>query len=57
MFHREWEQPVMGPYADDAQGKVRVIPPALMPGRLTGNARHLTDPAHKIYYATMEKGL
>jgi hypothetical protein len=28
-----------------------------MPGRLTGNARHLTDPANKIYYATMEDGL
>jgi len=28
-----------------------------MPGRLTGNARHLTDPAGKIYYATMEEGL
>jgi hypothetical protein len=26
-------------------------------GRLTGTARHLTDPAHKIYYATMEEGL
>ena len=27
-----------------------------MPGRLTGIARHLTDPAGKIYYATMEEG-
>ncbi len=27
-----------------------------MQGRLTGNARHLTDPAGKIYYATMEEG-
>jgi hypothetical protein len=28
-----------------------------MPGRLTGNARHLSDPANKAYYATMEEGL
>jgi hypothetical protein len=26
-------------------------------GRLTANARHLFDPAGKIYYATMEEGL
>lgn len=57
MLHRESEQLIMGPYLIDAQRGVRVIPPALMPGRLTGNARHLTDPAHKIYYATMEEGL
>ena len=57
MIHRESQQLVIGPYLIDAQRGVRVIPPALMPGRLTGNARHLTDPAHKIYYATMEEGL
>ena len=28
-----------------------------MPGRHTGNARHLTDPSGKIYYGTMEEGL
>jgi hypothetical protein len=27
-----------------------------MPGRHTGNARHLTDPSGKIYYGTMEEG-
>ncbi len=37
-------------------GKVRVIPWKTMPGRHTGNARHLTDPARKIYYGTMEEG-
>ena len=37
-------------------GHIRVIPPTIMPGRLTGNARHLTDPANKVYYATMEEG-
>jgi hypothetical protein len=36
---------------------VRVIPPFTMPGRLTGIARHLTDPKNKAYYATMEEGL
>ncbi|HYF37494.1 MAG TPA: hypothetical protein VD994_19490 [Prosthecobacter sp.] len=57
MIHRESQQLLMGPYLIDAQRQVRVIPPALMPGRLTGNARHLTDPAGKVYYATMEEGL
>jgi hypothetical protein len=57
MIHRESNQLIIGPYFIDAQGKVRIITPKLMPGRLTGNARHLTDPAHKIYFATMEEGL
>ena len=57
MLHAESQQLIIGPYFIDAQRNVRVIPPQLMPGRLTGNARHLTDPAHKIYFATMEDGL
>jgi hypothetical protein len=57
MIHEESQQLFIGPYVIDAQRGVRVIPPSLMPGRLTGNARHLTDPASKIYYATMEEGL
>lgn len=57
MIHPESKQLFIGPYIIDAERKVRVIPPARMPGRLTGNARHLTDPAGKIYYATMEEGL
>jgi hypothetical protein len=57
MIHRESQQLAIGPYLIDDKGAVRVIPPSLMPGRLTGNARHLTDPANKIYYATMEEGL
>ncbi|MCP4642979.1 MAG: hypothetical protein GY851_21210, partial [bacterium] len=56
MIHRESGQLLIGPYAIDAQGKVRVIPPSRMPGRLTGTARHLTDPDHKVYFATMEEG-
>ncbi|MEZ0388500.1 MAG: hypothetical protein ACAI34_15615, partial [Verrucomicrobium sp.] len=57
MIHRESNQLFIGPYAIDAERKVRVIPPSVMFGRHTGNARHLTDPAGKIYYATMEEGI
>lgn len=57
MIHDESQQLFIGPYVIDAERKVRVIQPTIMPGRLTGNARHLTDPAGKIYYATMEEGL
>ncbi|MBR4654774.1 MAG: hypothetical protein IKO72_15570 [Kiritimatiellae bacterium] len=57
MVHRETNQLLIGPYVIDATGGVRVIPPAKMPGRLTGAARHLTDPAGKVYVATMETGL
>jgi hypothetical protein len=56
MLHRESNQLFIGPYVIDAKRHVRVIPPQKMFGRLTGNARHLTDPANKIYYATMEEG-
>lgn len=57
MIHTETQQLLIGPYVIDAERQVRVIPPAKMPGRLTGNARHLVDPAAKAYYATMEEGL
>ena len=57
MIHRETNQLLIGPYVIDATGGVRVIPPKKMPGRLTANARHLTDPAGKAYYATMEAAL
>ncbi len=56
MIHKESNQLFIGPYAIDSARNVRVIPFSKMPGRLTGNARHLTDPSHKIYYATMEEG-
>jgi len=56
MIHPESNQLFIGPYAIDSKGKVRVIPWEIMPGRHTGNARHLTDPANKIYYGTMEEG-
>jgi hypothetical protein len=57
MVHRESNQLFVGPYVIDAAGAVRVIPFTRMPGRPTGNARHLTRPADAVYAATMEEGL
>ena len=57
LIHRETNQLLIGPYVIDGKGNVRVVSPAKMPGRLTGAARHLTDPANKVYVATMETGL
>jgi hypothetical protein len=57
MIHPESQQLIIGPYFIGADRQVRVIPPKLMPGRLTGNARHLAAPADKVYFATMEDGL
>ncbi|MCB1095455.1 MAG: hypothetical protein KDN22_07725 [Verrucomicrobiae bacterium] len=57
MIHEESRQLFIGPYAIDHQRNVRTIPYEQMIGRPTGNARHLTAPAEKIYYATMEEGL
>ncbi len=56
MIHKESNQLFIGPYAIDGEGNVRVIPYEKMPGRHTGNARHLNDPVGKIYYASMEEG-
>ncbi|HPC61579.1 MAG TPA: hypothetical protein PKX23_13015 [Verrucomicrobiota bacterium] len=57
MIHRESRQLFLGPYVIDAQGGVRVIAYSQAFGRPTGNARHLSDPARRIYLATMEEGL
>ena len=56
MIHRESNQLFIGSYAIDADANVRVIPFSDMMGRHTANARHLTDPANRIYYGTMEEG-
>jgi hypothetical protein len=56
MIHKESNQLFIGPYAIDADRNVRIIPYEEMPGRHTGNARHLTSPEKKIYYGTMEEG-
>ncbi len=57
MIHKESGQLFIGPYSIDSLGGVRVIPYEIMPGRHTGNARHLSDPENKIYYGTMEEGI
>ncbi len=54
LIHRESNQLFIGPYAIDSLGNVRVIPYSVMPGRHTATARHLTDPANKVYYIEME---
>ena len=56
MIHKESNQLFIGPYVIDSARNVHVIPYSQMQGRLTGNARHLFDPAGKIYYGTMEEG-
>ena len=56
MIHPESNQLFIGPYAIGADRTVRTIPYSVMYGRPTGNARHLTDPEGKIYYASMEEG-
>ncbi|MDR1585235.1 MAG: hypothetical protein LBS07_03540 [Prevotellaceae bacterium] len=56
LIHRESNQLFIGPYAIDSLGYVRIISYEKAPGRYTGTARHLTDPANKIYIATMEEG-
>ena len=56
MIHAESNQLFIGPYVIDAERNVRTIPYHNMIGRYTGNARHLTNPESKIYYATMEEG-
>jgi len=55
-LHTESAQLLIGPYAIDRWGRVRTIPVERLFGRLTGVARHLTDPARKVVYATMEEG-
>ncbi len=57
MIHDESGQLFIGPHAIDEERNVRTIPYTEMFGRPTGNARHLTDPEGKIYYATMEEGI
>lgn len=54
MIHKESNQLITSNYFIDSDGKVRVIPFSLMPGRMTATARHLTDPAHMVYFYDME---
>jgi len=56
MIHRESQQLFIGLHAVDAERNVRTIGPGEMIGRMTGVARHLTRPAEKLYFGTMEEG-
>jgi hypothetical protein len=57
LVHRETQQLNIGHYLIASNGAVNVLPVGTLKGRLTASARHLTDPANKIYIATMEEGL
>ena len=63
LIHDESNQLFIGPYAIDAKGKVRVMDTVNADGstnlfgRLTASARHLFEPAKKIYTMTMEEGV
>jgi hypothetical protein len=54
LIHRESKQLIIGPYFIDEQRHVRALDPKQTPGRLTAAARHLSDPAHRIYLLDME---
>lgn len=54
MIHKESKQLITSNYFIDAAGKVRVVPFSVMPGRMTANARHLTDPQNMVYFYDME---
>lgn len=53
MVHKETSQLFIGPHVIDVAGNVRTIGP-LVDIRITGTARHLSDPANKVYMLGME---
>lgn len=53
IIHRESNQLIIGPHAIDIEGQVRTFED-LVDVRLTATARHLTDPANKVYFLGME---
>lgn len=54
LIHRETNTLAIGPYLINADGNVHPVQPADMEGRISAQARHLTDPEHKIYVYDME---
>ena len=54
LIHRETNQLIIGPYFIDDKGAVRAADVKKLQGRLTATARHLTDPAGKVYFVDME---
>ncbi len=57
LIHTETNQLAIGSYIIDSGGTVHTIPLSTMPGRMTACARHLTEPANKVYFITMEEGI
>jgi hypothetical protein len=57
MIHPESKQLIIGPYFIDEQGQVRAADIKQLVLRITANARHLTDPANKVYFVGMEREL
>ncbi len=57
MIHRESRQLLIAHYLIDDKGQVRTISPSVMPIRVTAIARHLSDPANRVYYIDMEGSL
>lgn len=54
MIHAESNQLLIAHHLIDDRGNVRTISPKEMPIRVTAIARHLTDPANRVYYVDME---
>lgn len=55
MIHRESNQLIIGPYFIDDKGAVRAADvKSKLVGRMTATARHLIDPANKVYFYDME---
>jgi len=53
LIHHETNQCLIGPYVIDSKGEWRFIP-EFRNHRLTATMRHLSAPAEKVYYRTME---
>ena len=52
-IHHQSNQCIIGPYVIDSSGRWRRIE-GLMEHRLTSTMPHLTDPANRVYFQTME---
>jgi hypothetical protein len=57
MIHDESHQLIIGPHFIDEKGNVRTADIHQLKARLSANARHLTDPANKVYFFGMEREL
>ena len=57
LIHRETGKLLIGQYLVSSNGAVETVWISRLPGRLTGAARHLTEPAKKVYVTDMEEAL